>query len=248
MTQLMAILNVTPDSFSDGGKYFESPAAHAAIERFIEEGADIIDIGAESTRPGAMPLTAAQEWHRLEPLLQNLPNGAVYSLDTRHAENARKALDHGIGWINDVSGFAHSDMIAVVRNSDCRLVVMHSLSVPADKNIVLPESADVIQELLDFAHDRIAALEAAGITKTRIIFDPGIGFGKTSTQSRRILDEVEKLKILGVPLLIGHSRKSFLGEGDRDAATLAVSRELIAKHIDYLRVHDVVAHRTLLHG
>jgi len=241
MTKLVAILNLTPDSFSDGGLHTDP---HASIKRMREEGADIIDIGAESTRPGATPLTPEEEWQRLAPVLKSLPK-APFSIDTRHAATAQKSLAHGASWINDVSGFSDPAMVAAVKNTDCKLVVMHSLTVPADKSIVMADDADVVAEILSFAKARIAALETAGIARSRIIFDPGIGFGKTAAQSLTLLQHISALRACGVPLLIGHSRKSFL-TGDRDTATLAISKQLIAQGIDYLRVHDVAAHRALL--
>lgn len=254
--RLVAIINVTPDSFSDGGQYEKPDSALAAIAAAISEGADVIDIGAESTRPGATALTAEQEWERLEPVLAGLSRfkgmHVVFSLDTRHAANAKKALGYGIKWINDVSGFSSPDMVHVAAGSDCMLVVMHSLSVPADTSVTLPEHADPISELLHFATDRFAALEAAGIERERIIFDPGIGFGKTAAQSLDIIKRIHELQVLDVPLLVGHSRKSFLSQyaagvsQDRDEATLAISKQLAAEGVDYLRVHDIAAHRKLL--
>jgi len=254
-TRLVAILNITPDSFSDGGVFFKPDDALAAIARLITEGADVIDIGAESTRPGATPLSAEEEWARLEPVLSQIPRFAAdtiaFSLDTRHADNARKALGYGVHWINDVSGFADASMVDAVKSSRCKLVVMHSLTVPADKSVVLPESADVVEELLRFARVRLQKLEKSGISRDRMIFDPGIGFGKTAKQSLDILRRIEEFNVLGVPLLVGHSRKSFLSEYhagvsmSRDEATLEVSQLLMKQGVAYLRVHDVVAHTLL---
>jgi dihydropteroate synthase len=249
-TKLVGIVNVTPDSFSDGGVCFNVPSALKTITQLVSDGADVIDIGAESTRPGATPLTHEEEWIRLEPLLKNLPHLGEVSIDTRHAETARKALEYGVHWINDVSGFASPDMVETVKNSHCKLVIVHSLTVPADKNIVLTESVDVIEELLRFARVRLSALEKAGIAHERIIFDPGIGFGKTAKQSLQVLNQVHRFKELNVPILVGHSRKSFLAKpGDsieqRDRATLEVSRVLIEQGVDYLRVHNVAQHRQL---
>jgi dihydropteroate synthase len=248
-TQLMGIVNLTPDSFSDGGQYASAEQALAAINQMAKDGATIIDIGAESTRPGATPLTHEQEWQRLAPVLSQLPAlaGVEYSLDTRHAQTAEKALSLGVHWINDVSGFADPAMRSVVAASSCRLVVMHSLSVPADKQVTLPEQADVVQELLDFAQKRIAQLGAEGIGKERIIFDIGLGFGKTPVQCIKLLHDIERFKALGLALLVGHSRKSFLAglSASRDEATLAVSQYLMTKKVDYLRVHDVAAHKTV---
>jgi dihydropteroate synthase len=251
-TKLVGIANLTPDSFSDDGQYNSTQAALAHIMQLVEDEADSVDIGAESTRPGAVPLTHEEEWQRLEPVLNQLPTPVVFSVDTRHPQTAAKALALGAGWINDVSGFANPAMVEAVKHSDCKLVVMHSLSIPADKNIVLSDSVDIIQELLSFIHTRVGYLENRGIAKERILFDPGIGFGKTPVQSAYILEHIAAFKPLGVPLYIGHSRKSFLGlpkdatNAMRDEATLAVSKKLIEYGVDYLRVHNVKAHRALL--
>ena len=241
MTRIVGILNLTPDSFAGGG------AAESEWEQ-----ADVLDVGAESTRPGAAPVAAEEEWQRLAPFLHEawprLQSRVMLSMDTRHPETARRALALGAQWINDVSGFSTPEMIDAVRESGCMLVVMHSLTVPANPAVTLPESENVIETLRAFAQERIATLGAQGIAKERIVFDPGIGFGKTAEQSWKIIHHVKELQKIGVPLLIGHSRKSFLGGAmsGRDAATLEVSRGLIAAGVDYLRVHDVVAHRKLL--
>lgn len=251
LVKLVGILNVTPDSFSDGGECAHPEHAIARACEMAEEGADIIDIGAESTRPGAHPLTHAEEWQRLLPILMQLHNISVpVSVDTRHAETARKALDLGVSCINDVSGFASDGMIAAAKAYACDLVMMHSLTVPADKAITLPDTADVIEELLNFAHTRMGYMESEGIKRERIIFDPGIGFGKTAAQSQAIIERISELKVLGVPLYVGHSRKSFLGHvhgtnAKRDAATLEASCRLIEAGVDYLRVHNIKAHKLL---
>ena len=250
-TQIVAIINVTPDSFSDGGANFSADKAVAAIGQAFADGADVVDIGAESTRPEATPINHEEEWARLEPVLKKYHTGGIISVDTRHAETARKALALGVDWINDVSGFQDNEMIAAVKSSDCKLVVMHSLSVPADKSIVLPENIDVVDELIEWAKNRFTLLEKAGIQKDRLIFDPGIGFGKTPQQSQDILNRIEEFKVLGVPLFIGHSRKSFLmmeakSNAEKDTATLAISRKLTANGVDYIRVHNVKLHRQML--
>jgi len=250
MTKLVGILNVTPDSFSDGGEHFSPKAAVKAAERMVLAGASIIDIGAESTRPGATPINHEEEWARLEPVLPLLAercrDHVQLSLDTRHWQTAERALDYGVAWINDVSGFADANMVGVLRDSDAGLVVMHSLSVPADKSVTLAAEVDVVQELLNFARARIVALEEVGISRDRIVFDPGLGFGKTTPQSWAVLEGMEELAAVGVPLYVGHSRKSFLGEldMDRDDATLLVSQYLMLEcKVAYLRVHEVARHR-----
>ena len=252
-TKLVAIINITPDSFSDGGDMFSPLAALNAIERAVAAGATVIDVGAESTRPGAQSLAWEEEWNRLEPVAMHMAGAvkgrAEISVDTRHAATVREILPYGISWVNDVSGFLNPDMVEVVVASQCRLVVMHSLTVPANSAIVLPADVDVVAEVLAFGQRRIAELWAAGIARERIIFDPGVGFGKTAEQSVALLKDIDIFHRLGVPLLVGHSRKSFLKAWDatldRDAATLEVSRYLVSQGVDYLRVHDVPAHAAL---
>lgn len=251
-TRLVGIINLTPDSLSDGSRFADGNAALDAMTRMIGEGASVIDIGAESTRPGAVPISPQEEWRRLEPVLKSLyrvrmPN-VSFSLDTRHAETARKAVECGIDWINDVTGFSAQAMADVAASCRCRLVMMHSLGAPASPSITLPPSADVVNTLFQWATERAAWLERQGIGKDRIIFDPGIGFGKTAEQSLAILRRIDEFSSLGLPLLVGHSRKSFLAglHADRDDGTLAVSLYLAAKGVDYLRIHDVARHAHLL--
>lgn len=245
MTALVGILNITPDSFSDGGQYLDARRALAAAGRMLEDGAQMIDIGAESTRPGAIPIGHEEEWRRLSPLLPLL-RGIPWSMDTRHPQTARKALEMGASWINDVSGFRSPAMLEAVAGAGCRLVVMHSLSVPADRQAVLAEEVDAVAEIMRWAYTHMGYMQEKGIDKKRIIFDPGIGFGKSAAHSWQVIRNASAFRALGVPLLIGHSRKSFLGEGDRDKLTLEVSRDLAAQGVEYLRVHHVRAHRELL--
>lgn len=243
-SKLVGIINVTPDSFSDGGKNFTPQAAIYSINELIKDGADIIDIGAESTRPNATPISPEEEWARLEPVLKNISDFSVpVSIDTRYAKTALQALKLGAGWINDVSGFSDPEMVKAVRDSDCRLVVMHSLTVPADKNVILLPDEDPIDLILAWAQKRFAELEQAGIDRERIIFDAGIGFGKSAEQSMAIIKGITRFKELAVPLLIGHSRKSFLGDDRNDEATLKISQYLADRGVEYLRVHNVKRHR-----
>ncbi len=249
-TQLVGILNLTPDSFSDGGLYFSNKNAIRHLEKLVAEGADILDIGAESTRPGATPLVPEEEWERLRPIIDYLklhPSPIPISLDTRNVATATKALESnaGIAWINDVSGFADPTMAALALRHKATLVVMHNLGVPADKNITLPEACNPVKEVLKWGKAKLAALMDAGISQSQIIFDPGIGFGKTAAQSLQIIDEISKFKVLGVPLLVGHSRKSFLDNfnnkeaKNREEKTHAISAYLAQQKVDYLRVHDI---------
>ncbi len=241
---LVGIINITPDSFSDGGVNLDPAVALENIYNLINDGADVIDIGAESTRPMAVPISQEEEWARLETVMPSIKKLPVpVSIDTRYAKTAEKAILHGAGWINDVSGFSSTDMVDAVRDSDCKLVVMHSLSVPADKNIVLPLDCDPVEFLISWAERRFADLKAAGIDRERIIFDPGIGFGKNAGQSNAIIQGVGRFKVLGVPILIGHSRKSFLGANSGDDATVKTSHFLADNGVDYLRVHNIRRHR-----
>lgn len=254
-TKLVGIVNVTPDSFSDGGAQLDAADAVAAIDRLILEGASVIDIGAESTRPGATPVLPSEEWLRLEPVLAELerfPSAVEFSVDTRHVVTAKKSLDYGVHWINDVSGLENPDMLRLIAGSNATIVCMHSLGVPADKHKTLPPGEDVMETLFVWAEDRLRKLLAAGIESHRIIFDPGIGFGKTPQQSMQIIRDIRAFHVLGVKLMVGHSRKSFLGlpadatTEQRDHATLAVSKYLISQDVQYLRVHNVAAHKALL--
>lgn len=250
MTRLVGILNLTPDSFSDGGIWSDRKQIMAHCHEMMADGAAIIDVGAESTRPGATPLSAGEEWQRLADILPDLCRTFPISLDTRHAANAGKALECGAAWINDVSGLTSVEMVETVKSSDCKLVLMHSLSVPANPAITLPED-DAVSAIIEWGRERIAALDETGIRRERIIFDPGIGFGKTIKQSWHIVERAAEFKELEVPLLFGHSRKSFLSKitshtaSKRDEITFEVSKKLAADGIDYLRVHNLAIHKNL---
>jgi dihydropteroate synthase len=255
MIRLVGIINVTPDSFSDGGKYQSTAEVIAAIEQMMADGADVVDIGAESTRPGATPLDADEEWERLAPLMaeiDKLHNPFVkLSVDTRHATTAERVLDAGVHMINDVSGFTNVDMINAVLKSKCQLVVTHSLGVPADPGDIMDESLDVVTEVMQQGGQMLQSLVEAGIKPERLIFDPGIGFGKNTLQSLTLLQRIGELKELGVPLYVGHSRKSCLkavaenSALSMDEATLTISQLLMQQQVNYIRVHDVAAHHQL---
>ncbi|MEZ4586694.1 MAG: dihydropteroate synthase [Gemmatimonadales bacterium] len=251
-TDLVGVLNLTPDSFSDGGKWHGAGAVAHAVE-LVRSGASAIDLGAESTRPGASTVSADEEWARLGPVLaalrQRWPRGegVVLSVDTRHPTTAERVLAAGADWLNDVTGFADDRMVAVAAGSGCDLVAMHSLEVPPGR-LTLDPGRDPIGQLLDWGEATLRRLEAAGIARRRIVFDPGIGFGKTPEQTRVLLERAHELRTLGVRVLIGHSRKSVLAKwlpergavaADRDPETHAVSQQLASRSVDYLRVHDV---------
>lgn len=255
-TRLMAIMNLTPDSFSDGGMISQETAREYFLQ-LVEAGADYVDIGAESTRPGATPLSAEEEWARLEAPLQTIVNHPKraqvrLSLDTRHATTAARALGLGVDMVNDVSGLRDAAMQRTLAQSNGDIVVMHALSIPADPAIILPSDADPVAVILAWKREREATLKASGIAPERLIFDPGIGFGKSAAQSLALLHRASELVDEGGRWLIGHSRKSFLKAvsapehpAARDAATLPFSRDLMQIPLDILRVHDVAGHRQL---
>jgi 2-amino-4-hydroxy-6-hydroxymethyldihydropteridine diphosphokinase/dihydropteroate synthase len=257
----MGIVNVTPDSFSDGGELADAAAAEARVVELIAAGAELIDLGAESTRPGATPLTADDEWRRLEPVLGRLADryrGALLrprlSIDTYHVETARRALALGADIINDVSGLSTPAMLELAAASGAEFVAMHNLGVPADKARVLPLDQDPTLLVEQWLAQRLDEWERAGIDSSRVVFDPGIGFGKNALQSLRLLRNIERLQRFGLRLLVGHSRKSFMNQAaassreDRDLFTIGASLKLCDAGVDILRVHDVGAHAAAYRG
>lgn len=251
---LMGIVNLTPDSFSGDGRMGEDALNHARAHYLA--GADILDIGAESTRPGATPLSAEEEWARLEPFLkavteQSWRANVRLSIDTRHADNAGHALAIGVDVINDVSGFADPQMLGTLREANCDIVVMHSLTVPVDPAVCWPQNVDPVVEILRWKADIVARAVEASIAPERLIFDPGLGFGKHPEQSLALALRAGELVASGGRWLIGHSRKSFLklfaevAAEERDGLTLALSAALATAGVPYLRVHHVAAHRRL---
>ena len=247
LCEIVGIVNATPDSFSDGGIFFSENAAIAHGERLIQDGATVLDIGGESTRPGATAVTVNEEWRRIFPILRGLRGrGALLSVDTRHAETAKRALDSGADWINDVSGFSDPRMVDAVREWQCELVAMHSVSVPADPKKHLPLGTDPAESIIRWSTSLLQGLAEAGIASSRLILDPGVGFGKTAQQNIRILEATREIRKHVPRLLIGHSRKSFISAwkndeaaSDRDLETAALSVHLAKNGADYLRVHDV---------
>lgn len=253
-TQIAGIINLTPDSFSDGGLVQGVDAALARVKQLCAEGADMVDIGAESTRPNAVLLDADEEWTRLEPVLAHAvavahDAGKQVSVDTRHAMTVARALDVGVDCINVQSGLEHRDMIAVLRDADCPVVMMHALTMPADPNVTLPANADVVAEVSNALHCMAEDLHLSGVARSRLIADVGIGFGKTPAQSLALLANAGKIQHqLGLPVYVGHSRKSFMKlvsdveASQRDALTLAYSSMLLQQGVAWLRVHDVAGH------
>ncbi len=250
----MGVVNVTPDSFSDGGRWFDTTAAVKHGLALVDEGADLVDVGGESTRPGATRVDEAEELRRVVPVVRGLASeGVVVSVDTMRASVARQALAAGAALVNDVSGgLADPDMIPVVADSGAPFVVMHWRGFLAGGN-VKGVYDDVVTEVLDELHARVEAVLAGGISPDRIVVDPGLGFSKNSEHDLILLAHLDRLHALGHPLLVAASRKRFLGrvlagpEGappparERDAATAAVSA--LAAHAGAwaVRVHEVRA-------
>jgi dihydropteroate synthase len=247
----MGILNVTPDSFSDGGSYNSPDLFLAQAEKLIADGADILDIGGESTRPFAEPVSADEELNRVIPAITAIRNRWTIpiSIDTTKATVARAALAAGADIINDISALRQDPaMLDVVQHSDVPLIIMHMRGTPADMQIN-PEYTDVVADILGFFQERLGWLKENGVSPERVIIDPGIGFGKTMHHNLSILRRLGELHALGAPVLLGHSRKRFLGElsglatQDRDHLTAVVSALSVDKGIAIARVHNVLATR-----
>lgn len=257
----MGIVNVTPDSFSDGGEHFDSHAAVARVDELLGAGAEIVDVGAESTRPGATPLTADEEWARLEallgPLLDKHARGALrplFSVDTYHAATARRALALGVDIVNDVSGLTSPAMLELAAGSGRDWIAMHHVSVPADRERTLPADQDPVAAVERWLDLRLGEWQRAGLDLERVVFDPGIGFGKNALQSLKLLRGIERFTGHGLRCLVGHSRKSFMHavagatRPERDLFTIGASLALCARGVDILRVHDVAAHAAAYRG
>lgn len=208
----MAILNVTPDSFSDGGRHLQLDDTVAAALQFAKEGADIIDVGGESTRPGAEEINAADEIQRVVPVIQKLAAkiDKPISIDTCKPAVAERSLQAGAKIINDISGLRDPEMLDLCTSSDCGIVVMHMQGTPKTMQ-KSPSYTDVITEVKAFFEERFRTLTAAGIAPERIVFDPGIGFGKELSHNLTLLAEVEKYRVADRPVLMGLSRKSLIG-------------------------------------
>lgn len=249
----MGIVNVTPDSFSDGGEYFEAQAAIGRVFEIDRQGADIADIGAESTRPGARRVDSKEELHRLLPVIDGIAGkiGIPISVDTYKSEVAREALARGAEIINDVSGLTFDPALAdVVAEYGAGLVLMHTRGRPEVMQ-EMPPSPDIWPEVLDSLAQSVSRALAAGVSREQIVLDPGIGFGKTVEQNLEILDHLWRLNKLGFPILVGASRKSFLGRlldkpvEERIFGTAASVSTAIMRGAHIVRVHDVEAMRDI---
>ena len=246
----MGILNVTPDSFADGGKHFTFDHAVARGLEMIEEGVDIIDIGGESTRPGADRVSAEEEQSRVIPVIRELASkGITISIDTMRAATARLAVEAGASIVNDVSGgAADADMFSTVAELGCKYTLMHWRGHSKDMNSKA-QYGDVVAEVIEEVTLQLDKALAAGIKRENIILDPGLGFAKDAEHNWEILNRLEEFQAIGYPVLIGHSRKRFIGgetPDEREAGTLAISESLIGKGIWAIRVHSVAPHVELV--
>lgn len=250
LVEIVGILNLTPDSFSDGGALGSAARLLERARGLVADGASVLELGAESTRPGAVPVDPETEWRRLEPALVALREARVpgrLAVDTRHGATARRAAALGVDWLNDVAGFADDAMVEAAAGARGAVVFMHSLGVPPEADRTLARDRDAVAQVLEWGEARARELVARGIARERLVFDPGIGFGKTLAQNWALLRGAGRLHALGLPLLIGHSRKSFLAAvtdrpaAERDPETAFVGAELARLGVEYLRVHEPAA-------
>jgi dihydropteroate synthase len=247
MVKLVGVLNLTPDSFSDGGRYTSVKLAIEHAKEMFKQGASIVDLGAESTRPGAKPLSSEEEWKRLEPVLAELVK--IYpsriSVDTYHADTAERALKYGSVIINDVTGLINPKMVEVVKKYKARFILCHL----READIQTAHSSELINDINIVLADlkvKLSQLEAEGINSDRIIVDPGIGFGKTPELNRDLLKFAELMP--GYKVMIGYSRKRFLGENRLLLEpNLQAGRIAANSNSAFLRVHDVLGHSKLLY-
>ncbi|TMK66256.1 MAG: dihydropteroate synthase [Actinobacteria bacterium] len=245
-TLVMGILNVTPDSFSDGGLYLDHGAAVIRGIEMVDEGADLIDVGGESTRPGSDPVSPEEERDRVVPVIETLAAKVPVpiSVDTRKPAVAGAALDAGALIVNDISGARDPEMFAVVREAGAGMVLMHMKGEPKTMQVA-PHYDDVVGEVHEYLRERIEAAEFAGIAPERLCVDPGIGFGKDLHQNLTLMHHVDALLDLGRPLLVGPSRKRFIGalldlpEDERVEGTAGAVAWLVGRGAHIARVHDV---------
>lgn len=260
---LMGIVNVTPDSFSDGGSFTDPQRAIDHALQLAADGANILDLGGESTRPGALAVPVDEELRRVVPVIERLrqQTDRLISVDTTKAEVARQSLQVGADIVNDISGLTFdSEMPSVCADTGCGVIAMHIQGTPQTMQND-PQYDDVVASVCRFLSDRLRFLEEAGIPRERIVLDPGIGFGKTARHNIDLLSRIPDLKALGRPVLIGHSRKRFLAKvlgrpvDERTSGTIGVSLAVAALGADIIRIHDVretrdalLAWHTILRG
>ena len=249
---IMGIVNVTPDSFSDGGQFTNAAQAAAHARRLIEEGADFIDIGGESTRPGSLPVPVAEERRRVLPVIERLAScGVPVSVDTQKPELMREALAAGASMVNDISAFSAPGALEAVAESAAAVCLMHKQGDPRTMQDH-PRYDDVVREVRDYLASRIAAAERAGFARSRIAIDPGFGFGKAYEHNLALLRALGEFAKLGTALLVSLSRKSMLGKitgrevGERVFASVAAALLAVKRGAHIVRVHDVAATRDAL--
>ncbi len=249
---IMGVVNVTPDSFSDGGHFLHTEAAVAHARRLIEEGADLLDVGGESTRPGAAPVALDEERLRVLPVIEALAGAGVpLSVDTQKPELMREAVAAGAVLVNDVNGFTAPGALEAVAGSDCAICIMHRQGDPRTMQ-QSPQYADVVAEVDAWLRQRAAAAAQAGIGRERIVIDPGFGFGKTLEHNLALLRGLEVIAAAGYPVLAGLSRKSMIGAltgkpvGERMPGSVAAALLAAQRGAALLRVHDVAATRDAL--
>jgi len=246
----MGVVNITPDSFSDGGKFLARDDAIAQARRLAQEGADIIDLGGESTRPGAAPVSESEELARVIPVLEKIAELCV-SVDTRRPAVMRAALQAGASMVNDVQALQAPGAIEAVRESNCAVCLMHMKGEPATMQRE-PHYDDVVREVKKFLSARLRAAESAGIARERLVVDPGFGFGKTAEHNLTLLAHLEEFRDVGAPLLAGLSRKSTLGKltgrpaAERLAGSLTMALLALQGGATILRVHDVKETRDVI--
>lgn len=253
-TLIMGIINVTPDSFSDGGLFFDRDKAIDHGKRLAEGGADIVDVGGESSRPFSEPVSADEESRRILPVVEKLAGclSVPVSIDTTKAIVARRAIESGASLVNDIGAMRlDPDMVHVVADTGVPVIIMHMKGTPKDMQIE-PSYTDVVAEVKRFFQDRLEETERAGVDRQRVILDPGIGFGKTVPHNLLLLKHISTFLSLGVPVMVGPSRKSFiakiLGSGDeqRENGTQAAVATAAYQGVHMVRVHDVVRARQTL--
>jgi dihydropteroate synthase len=252
---LMGILNVTPDSFSDGGEFFGVEAAVVQAETMLDEGARIVDVGGESTRPGSEPVSEEEELSRVMPVVRGIVEArprTIVSIDTYRASTAEAALDAGAHLVNDITALSDPRMVGLVAERGCPIILMHMLGEPKTMQKD-PHYEDVVREVRDFLAKRAERAARAGVAHDDIILDPGIGFGKTYAHNLALLNRLDALVELGFPVLVGASRKSFLGKivgsdssKDRLFGTVATSVLAYERGATLFRVHDVRANKEAL--
>ena len=243
--RVMGVVNVTADSFSDGGRHLDPAAAIAHGLRLAADGADLVDVGGESTRPGAVPVALEEELARVLPVVRALAReGVAVSVDTRKPEVMRQAIDAGCAMVNDVGGFRAEGAIAAVERARVAVCAMHMQGTPATMQKD-PRYADVVAEVSEFLRERAAALESAGVVRDRIALDPGFGFGKTLAHNVALFRALPRLAALGYPVLAGVSRKRMIGDltgretGERLAGSVAAALLAVQNGAHIVRVHDV---------